>query len=544
MFLDSDPRTEILNEHLHDIRYELNRSRWLVEAAIAHLVSDRAVSPTRGAPQVGSRLTDSGRIRASGERAVRALFDEESPFLRLLSVASSEYLLIAKVPLASATAFIEYEAPLIPAKSKLQRVKAAIPAWAPIDQEFTVQYRTIIPRAVNSYHVTVEVPEEIQVRRFILTSDADAPAVDLLVRDMEALAGRFEVAGEVSSKLLELELQSLASRMAEFGRRRARDLSVYQQYIHECYASFSSRRPRLRRAPKLDEGESVLAALAKRRQLVGKLLLFADQYESDVYRKMANGTVSAEQLREVARNLEYCEMGIDVNVDNDPRENAGHAHWRRRPFDVGHQSVEPVSAWVFVTLVDDPPSLASSVSRLLVAVLFLVVGFGLVLEPDIVPDVSPLNSLTNLIGDPIQAQAQDQPLSSADAIVTMLLLVPGLLLSRLDIPSHKSVLGQLRLLPRYIAYASVAITSTLAIAVAGVRGSRLHDGFVLAIVALCCLLLITACDGLLKAAKRRALVPNFRPTPRWLILEVRRLPRLRRRRCTVEFATTGRDSRV
>jgi hypothetical protein len=145
---------------------------------------------------------------------------------------------------------------------------------------------------------------------------------------------------------------------------------------------------------------------------------------------------------------------------------------------------------------------------------------------------------------PITPQSANQPLGSADAIVTILLLIPGLLLSRLDIPSHKTVLGKLRLIPRYVAYLAVIVSSTLALVVAAGNAAALQRSFLIALTTLVLLIVLTGLDGLLKAAKRRALVPNCRAIPRWLIYELRRTPQFRRRRCTVEFSTIGRDSHV
>ncbi len=537
MFLTSDRRTEDPHALLHAVRHNSNRSRWLIEATIGELISGggRAV---RAVPPVGhrGRATDSDSIRDKAARAVEELFAPGSPFLRLLDVASQEYLLVVEVPTDKAQSFLRYDAPVIPARTQNLRAGNTFARWASFRQEFTVRYATLIPRAVKSYHVTLEVPAEIQVRHFFMTSDVDSPALRSLVDDMRAVSASYDQLRAVTPKLLELELQGIASRLAEFGRRRHRDLASFTSYIQERYASFSSRPPRFPAWPDVDSPE---AGLRPDRPVVTRLAQFAHLYETDQYRKLADGLVTRETLDALADELVEAQLDKDIHVDNDPRENAGHAHWQRRPFGADPQPVEPVASTVYAALVDDPPSLASNVAKLLLAVLLLVVGFGIVLEPTFFANV-PLLGDMNAAFRPT-ADGGDAPMSSADAVVTMLLLVPGLLLSRLDIPSNKTVLGQLRLFPRYVAYTSMIIAASLALLVASGRKDALDGPFVFGMIALLVLLLLVGADSVGKAVKRRRRVPVNRISPMWLIREIHRRPVRRRPRLRAEFSTIGSD---
>jgi hypothetical protein len=539
MFLYSDPRTEISGELLHDIRHGLNRSRWLIEATIAHMIDTggrhRGPTPARSERH---RATDSDSIRDKAARTMVQLFPEDSPFLRLLDIAASEYLLVVQVPTGSPQTFLRYDGPVLPARSGGRRGRATIAPWAAFQHEFTVRYSTVIPRAVNSYHVSLEVPPEIQIRRFFLTSDVDAPALRSLINDMRAVAESYDRLQVVSPKLLELELQGIASRLAEFGRRRYRDLESFMSYIEDVYSTFSRRRPRFPARTANPAPVSARESLVPRRRIVTGLGHLAHQYETDNLRKLADGRLlGPADLRRWADALTQAQLHADIYVDNDPRENAGHAHWQRRPFGSDPQSLEPVSATVYMALVDDPPSLASSVSKLLLAVLLLVAGFGAVLQPQLFGHIPLLGTLGT---DLRPATDSGGTLSTADAIVTMLLLVPGLLLSRLDIPSGKTVLGRLRLFPRYVAYSSVIIAGALALTVASVRSDRLAAPFLVAIIALLGLAVLVGIDGLTKAIKRRSRVPMSQVSPNWLIAEIRRTPR-RRARCAANFSTIGSD---
>jgi len=540
MFLSADRRTEDEEHLLHSVRHTANRSRWLIEATIGGLISGGGRDHGAGhAHRARPRATDSDSIRDKAAGAVEELFQPDSPFLRLLNVASQEYLLVAEVPTFKAQSFLRYDAPVIPARADDQPTRTTFARWAGFRHEFTVRYATLIPRAVKSYHVTLEVPTEIQVRRFFMTSDVDSPALRSLVDDMRAVSASYDQLRRVTPKLLELELQGIASRLAEFGRRRHRDLESFMTYIEERYATFSGRKPRF---PAWTEATEPEAGLAPDRPVVTRLAQFSDLYETDHYRKLADGMITRELLDRLADELVESEMDKDIHVDNDPRENAGHAQWQRKPFGTDPQPVEPVASTVFAALVDDPPSLASNVGKLLLAVLLLVVGFGVVLEPTLFAGVPLLGEL-NAAFHP-SAEGGDSPMSSADAVVTMLLLVPGLLLSRLDIPSNKTVLGQLRLFPRYVAYTSVIIAGMLALLVASSRKSALDGPFEFGMAALLVLFLLVGVDSVGKAIKRRRRVPLTKVSPMWLVAEIRRKPVRHWKRPRAEFSTLGSDDRA
>jgi hypothetical protein len=535
MFLNSDQRTEDPDELLHDIRHGLNRSRRLIDATIANMIDTggRHPSPVPGR-SARHRATDSDSIRDKAARAVEDLFPDDSPFLRLLDIAASQYLLVAQVHTNKTQAYLRYDAPVMPARDRDLSGRATIARWNWFRHEFSVSYSTIIPRAVNSYHVTLEVPSEIQIKRFFLTSDVDGPAMRSLVNDMRAVATSYTELRAVSPKLLELELQGIVSRLAEFGRRRYRDLESFMSYIDDCYSTFSRRRPRF--PARVEPGAPLSAAesLVPQQRIITGLGHLSHQYETDNLRKLADGMIGPADLEQWADALTASQIHSDIYVDNDPRENAGHAHWQRRPFGADPQSVEPVSATVYMALVDDAPSLASNVSKLLIAVLALVVGFGVLLQPQLFTHIPLLGPMGRSLG-PL---TNGQPISSADGIVTMLLLVPGLLLSRLDIPSNKSVLGRLRLFPRYVAYSAVIIAGGLGITVAAGRTDRLAGPFVIAITALLVLAVLVAGDAVTKAIKRRSRVPVNQVSPGWLISEIKRNPG-RRKRCTANFSTIG-----
>jgi hypothetical protein len=353
--------------------------------------------------------------------------------------------------------------------------------------------------------------------------------IEALRADMFALADLLENGSTIEDKLLELELQSIASRLAEVGRRRAQDKATYIDYIHRCFRRLQGPPPWLRRKStyrgKIASGaRDQFSQIATSGQLVTDLADFATKYEAGAMKQLAP-TASATNLREIAGRLEAEGLQYDVYVDNDPRESAGHAQWRRRPFGDTRTSAEPTRLGVFAVLADDTPSLAGSVNRMLVAIFALVSLLLIFLSS---PEFLPIQGST---------ESTNKVMPTADAVVTILLLVPGLLLSRLDLPSHRTVLGRLRLLPRYLAYAALLLACALAVGAATIP---LKSFLVLAwcvLAALGLLLIVGAVDGTLRTLRRRSLVPPSVYIPFWLQNELRRIPTVRSKWVNARFSS-------
>ncbi|MEU0094520.1 hypothetical protein [Kribbella sp. NPDC006257] len=550
IWLDSNPDAHRPGHELQRLRHTLYRSSWLIEAALANLIENGPHTTTHHQAVPDPGVSRSVQIRQTAHEAVDILFaTPDNPFLSLLEMVSSEHLLVVEVDASQDHAVLRYDAPVLPAlESDTQGSRYAArrwrpPSWASLEHEFSVTYETVIPRAVNSYHATVEVPEELRVRRLLMTSDNDAHAVRLLVGDMHALARQYEALRGEAPDVLELELQAIVSRAAELGRRRHSDLAAYHGYIRACYRTFTHRLPKFPSPPPLPTDAATLCKeLGTPGRTVELLWQLSEMSETTDDLRDLTAKLSPELLVSWATQIDQAELHLDIHVDNDPRENAGHTHWSRRSFGPSHQSAEPVKATVYASFVDDPPSLAASVGRLLFAVVALVVALAALLQ------IGP-SELSHALADGPKGNSAgsapgEDPISTADALVTILLLVPGLLLSRLDIPSHQTVLGRLRLFSRYVAYAAVTVSSALALCVATRDAGDLAFPLVIALLLLCLVVMFVLVDGGIKAYRRRALVPNKEAVPRWLIADVRRAPSRHRWRTTTEFSTVGRDGHV
>ena len=499
---------------IHQLRHSHQRSRWLIEAAITELIMV-------GSP-AGQRLRtplDHAELHAPGERngnsrsvrnlallGLEALFPAEGgdqqlvPFARLLQLAIRQYILVAQLGLDRPRRFLTWEAPLLPAQRSPAPLQTLAKNVLPVNREFIVEYETEIPRSVKAYHLTLEVRQEISVRRFLMSSDVDEEFVEVLAHDLESVARR---AGRLGThhKLLELEMQSIASRLAELGRRRLVDLASYEAYLARLPIPVGPDS-----APPMHKltYDEVLAALTAGNCSLNVLAAFCAHYAADGMQHLAKSELAGPALLNIAAGLRAAQVGRDVTTDNDPREHGAHAHWRRPSTELSPQSTEPVRVFAFMALADEAPALIESITRMVTGLALVVLGIGTLLS----------GGVAWLYSSEV---SEDFAPEQADAVVAVLLLVPGLLLARLDLPSTKSVLGQLHKFQRTLAAASVVVTTALAIVVGTVQSDReMTRLFQLALAVLIAILVCCLCEFYARRIHRSSSVPRSTRVPRWL----------------------------
>jgi hypothetical protein len=460
--------------------YQDQRARWLIEEAIAHLVEHGS----HGKPSHRNRLrpgTDPTRHRA--ESYVTQLAEHTTKHLGdLLNAVSREYFLIVMLPAGQSHQILTYEAPLIPAVRSTTARRRAWRSLMPVSTEFTVSYVTQLPRSVGSYHVTIDVPEEIDVRRFILSSNADQPAVEDLANRIDAVVDAATRAGD-HSKVIEAEQKEIESAIGVLGQRRRLDLQGFDYYLQNRELKGSRKWSRSRAAWSITRWAELLGVHAEESR----------KTKAELQLSQPDLQLAPPDLPALARRLRDHHLGYDVSTDNDPRENGAHAQWRPVPLGFGYPTIEPVEARVYLAMADEPPALVEGVVWMLAALLIVVLGL-------------------NLIASGLEPKEQ---FAEADAIVAVLLIVPGILLRRLDIPSTHSVLGRLRRFPRMVAYLSVGITTALAMIVA-IQGKERISAFTAGAILLVILLLLCFVEVFARSVRRRVLVPASDTIPSWL----------------------------
>jgi hypothetical protein len=499
---------------VHQLRHTHQRSRWLIEAAITELImvgspaGPRLHTPLDHAELVtpGVRNGNSSSVRNLALVGLDVLFPAEGgdrlliPFARLLQLATRQYILVAQLAADRPRRFLTWEAPLLPAQHRPAPRQTLAKNVLPVNREFVVEYETEIPRSVKAYHLTLEVRQEISVRRFLMSSDVDDEFVEVLAQDLESVARRAERLGTYH-KLLELEMQSIASRLAELGRRRLVDLAGYEAYLARLPIPVGpDSAPPLRKLT----ADEVIEALSAGDCSLDVLAAFCAHYAADGMQHLARSGLAGPALRNIAAGLRAAQVGRDVTTDNDPREHGAHAHWRRPSVELSPQSTEPVRVFAFMALADEAPALIESITRMVAGLALVVVGIGTFLSGGVAWLYS-----SQVSDDFVPEQA--------DAVVAVLLLVPGLLLARLDLPSTKSVLGQLHKFQRMLAAASVAVTTALAIAVGTVQSDHeMTRLFQLALGVLVLILFCCLCEFYARRIHRGSSVPRSTRVPRWL----------------------------
>nr|WP_221375339.1 hypothetical protein [Actinoplanes polyasparticus] len=491
---------------IHQLRHTHQRSRWLIEAAITELIMVGAPAGQRLHTPLdhAAGLQGSHPVRDLALTGLEALFPTGEgdlvPFARLLQLAVRQYILVAQLGLDRPRRFLTWEAPLLPAQRHPARWPNLAKNVLPVNREFVVEYETEIPRSVKAYHLTLETRQEISVRRFLMSSDVDAEFVEVLAQDLESVARRADRLGS-HHKLLELEMQGIASRLAELGRRRLVDLAGYEAYLARLPIPVG---PGSSPPPVRLTAERVLRELSAGNCSLDVLAAFCAHYAADGLQHLAKSGLPGPALRNIAAGLRATQVGRDVTCDNDPREHGAHAHWRRPSVELSPQSTEPVRVFAFMTLADEAPALIESITRMVAGLALVVLGIGTLLS----------GGISWLYSSEIpEGFVPDQ----ADAVVAVLLLVPGLLLARLDLPSTKSVLGQLHKFQRTLAAASVVVTTALAIVVGTVDSDReMTRLFQLALAVLIVILLCCLSEFYARRQHRSSSVPRSARVPRWL----------------------------
>ncbi len=511
------------------VRDTLHRTQWLIEAAIASVVAHGMGDHLESLPVLAKEITDAGAIRSKAEAVVRAVFRENGSFPRMLDIVAREHLLVVEIPADQSQLTVEYDVRGALETSTKRRSR--------FRREFTVSYRTVIPRAVDTYDVTVEMPEGIQIRRFFLATGGDRAEVDGLAEEMRAVADRYQRLAETSPKLLQLELHGIASRLAELGRRRQRDLRAYQDYIAGCYAAFTTRKPRFR-TPEVAVADPD-TVLPVKQAVVSELSRFAALYEADLLRHLSHGALNQATLRAWADELESAALDMSLDFDTDSREHVGHARWQRQP--VGDRGqAQTVDADLYMSLVDDPISVSSAVSKLVLSVLLLIAGFVVLLRPKVLDGLPLIGDLASRIPVGVAPEDAGRTMSTADAVVTVLLLVPALLITRVRLPP-RSVLGRLLIWPRFVAFASVVTAVVLAVCVALLPANALWPPFMGVLVTLALLFTLITGDLVIKKLLRRNRVPSYHVVPTWLHREDPRWPGRRLRDCVANFSSAERE---
>lgn len=434
-----DARSESLLNHLLLRDHE---PRWLIQSALQTLLTDRS-QPERTYEHPASPRVVSG-WGAESRRIALEVLDENGKygehlkdFNRLLDVAINEYLLVVALNADTDEHLLTYEAPVRVEEpgSETSWFMRMIRANS---RGYHIEYEGQVPASLRSYHLVFDVEDGLKIERMYLTTDADRTSSERIIHDLETLAAlRGNASGQrdrPTTKLLELETQTTLRQLSELVRRRrwdadqagfAFDNSRLLAVTDLCWAAVSGE------ATESTEGQTDNSVL--NHPLVG-----------------------VDKLRAAAKELRETQLADDLALENAATTRSAHVYWRRR--DTRENGGAQINVRAGLILRDSTETGPWSVfwyGLSVAAIAHSVLWF--------------------LSGHPwpyaVSAATELHDISDRDAIIAVLLLVPGLLYTRLTLPDRQSISGYLRAAPRMAAKACIVVVALMAAAVAtGVSG--------------------------------------------------------------------------
>jgi hypothetical protein len=433
--LAGDEHAQSAKHELNTFLYQVHEPRWLVQQALLTLLTERN-HPDDAFVLPSAEGTVPGYGRQCRDMALGVLEHHAGllvEYAQLLDVAVRDYLLVVALDDSVDEHRLTYETPL--------HVDARAPWWTEQRQRllasrrgYFVTYETTIPATLKSYHLVAGTPPEAEIGRMYLSTDADRHLVDGLAADLESLAERQEAAGleetgGATHKILELQAQTVLRRLGDLLRRRNWEagqsgVALPAEYLPACH---------------------LLAAAA----ITGDAIRTETNELDNSLRRHPQFTVA--NLRAAARELVDRDLGQDLVLVGTVTGNEARAYWRRS----GGDDVrgEQVRVRVGLVLKDSTKSgpLNVLVYALAVAMVSFVLGWLLAGTPW--PYGREATEALTHIGD-------------GQSVITMLLLVPGFLYTRLSLPPRRTVVGYLGTLPRALGQLSIAAAAAFAATIA------------------------------------------------------------------------------
>lgn len=460
--LDSLPGTTTDSE-LHLLLHRVPEAEWLLQHAIDVLVTERHHQPSDSPrPRVEGVVAGQGARHRSIALAVLDKHEHAlAEFFELLDVALDNDLLIVALDPARDEHVLTYETPLhvTSEEDAGDRFARLLRSSA---EGYHLEYRSSISSSIPAYHLVVDAEPGVDIARMYLSTDTDARTAAALRADLLVLAQRLEnerraPTGRAAFKILELQMQTTLRSLADLVRRRRWEAAQAGIAV--------------------PQGRMVVSSELGHVAVSGEGTAGPDgAVDSSVLRHPA---LQPEQLAAAADELFAEELYSSVALENDPSPSRAHASWHGSSTSTATAGA-PVEIRAGMLLRDTTAAGPRRVCEY--AVLVAIVGFlfAAFLAGDPWPFGADSRARLGAIGDP-------------DAVVGVLLLVPGFLYTRLGLADKRSISGRLRALPRAVANLCIAVIAIVAATVA----SGLSGGWVQVVFATMVVLPLAAASLLL-----------------------------------------------
>lgn len=485
--------------------FRVHEPRWLVQQALITLLTERN-SPAETYRFDATPNTHPGHVKRCRDFALGLLETYREPlveYARLLDIAVHEYLLVVALDGDVDEHLLTYETPLY-VRGRPGPVSGTLRRFAAARRGYFIEYDAEFPLTLKSYHLVAETAPETHVAHMFLSTDADAFPVAGLVTDLSTLADTWELAdrdgaGPATRKIIELQAQTVLRKLAGLLRRRKweasqADITLTGALLPACHH---------------------LSAAASN----GEAKRMRDNRLDNSLLEHSNFTVA--NLRAAVAELRDSELAKDLVLVKNVPDRQPHAYWRQS----GHTSeIGRVRLHAGLVLMDGAEGGPGSMAGYAAAVAATVYLLALLITRSPWPYGRAATDALGSIGD-------------GQSVITVLLLVPGFLYTRLALPPRRSISAYLRTLSRAIGLLCILCTAALAAAIATRSSGSLIQVFVTIAVAVP-LLSIPLLLG------QRALRPSRFPVtrigaPRWATNDP--VAHERRRRPDVCYTTGGQS---
>lgn len=417
--LTSHPDSANQDTDLSRMLFKIHEPRWLIQAALLTLFTERN-RPATSTDMKPTPGTVDGHVKQYRKLAL-TVFDDYSSYLSdysvLFDIALNEHLLVVALDSASDEHLLTYESPL----QVTDRTHVAQGLWRMMrasGEGYYVRYRTSIPSTLRSYHLVFESGPGVDIRQIYMSTDTDVKAVGSLDSDLTVLADRLESQrqtpmGDPVKKALELEAQTALRKVGEIVRRRQWEASHAGIQLPE-----RSLRATLELSHAAVAGEATMEA--------------GDKLNNSI---INHPSVTPENIRAAVKELSDQEMFYDLSLESDPVTSRAHAYWRRAPErSINSGQIKIHAGAILRDATGAGPRDALLYAVVLAGMVYLMASF---LARSLWPYWGVRHHTFGLI-------------THAEAVIAVLLVVPGFLYSRLTLPDAHSISGHLRAIPRFV----------------------------------------------------------------------------------------------
>jgi hypothetical protein len=434
--LASDPEASKQGSLLHRLLQRDDAARWVIQRALVALTTERA-HPQAAAPSalpagVSNDDLPPRRLAAAVLRKKSDVLDE---YLRLLHIVINHYFVIVALSTAEEEHTLTYRSPLEASDSQPRALRQRISqGWRLLGNAgnaYDVEYQSRLSTGVRSYHFAAETEADLSIHPPYLTTDFDRARTDRLSDDLRFLAAASTEDHSAGFQLLlESELATALGRLAEVIRRRSWEA---EQIGLELQPNTAPTCQRLR--------DHVMN---------GGLL--------DDSALPADLAVAADELVEF-------DLGSDLSAERDPPSSHGHAYWRK-PLESLSSSLTTINVRCNFRITDTADGGPRYVGVFVGAVAVMNVLIACLLFGRLRPfGIGPGPSWSD-------GESHDEVAQNADALVAVLLLVPGFLYTRLRLPVPGTIAGRLRTFTRVLSYAVILSSAAIAVLVAAGAAPR------------------------------------------------------------------------